>query len=287
MTILQYDTNDIRSWADFSGDINPVHFDPAIAKAMGQPDVPVHGMRVMLDLKAILYRQLKSDQPTSADRGSLAFKATLRSPVLRGRPYELATERRNTGVSFALSDHATAEKCLTGYFRHARSQPADSHTFVVPGQDQSLSSFDISRQSLIEALPDFRAMTNDTSHLWLLIDALLFRHLIDSRDWLLTQVSQDIGMTDIQTVNDLMRHTIVLQTQHLTVISPEAQHLTPQDLSANPAIDALHCRIESPLSTGNATQTSLTASLNGTPLVSTTVDLMILPFDSLSKIKEA
>lgn len=45
MKRLRYTLADARQWAAFSGDDNPIHFDLAAARAMGDGRLSVHGMR--------------------------------------------------------------------------------------------------------------------------------------------------------------------------------------------------------------------------------------------------
>ena len=50
----------IESWARFSGDFNPIHFDLEKARLAGSPAIIVHGMLPLLYVKQAVTRQART-----------------------------------------------------------------------------------------------------------------------------------------------------------------------------------------------------------------------------------
>jgi len=46
-TVLELTRDDLRAYAEASGDTNPIHLDEAVARSVGLPDVIAHGMLTM------------------------------------------------------------------------------------------------------------------------------------------------------------------------------------------------------------------------------------------------
>jgi acyl dehydratase len=73
--------DDLRRYAEASGDLNPLHLDPGFARQAGFDDVIVHGMLGM----AVLGRMVTD---CLADRPLKRFRARFRSPIPTGRAIE-------------------------------------------------------------------------------------------------------------------------------------------------------------------------------------------------------
>lgn len=58
--------SDVERWAEFSGDRNPVHFDPAAARAFGVPFPFVHGMLSIIPIKVLIDKEI-SPTPFTVD----------------------------------------------------------------------------------------------------------------------------------------------------------------------------------------------------------------------------
>ncbi len=70
--------DDIRSYAEASGDRNPLHLDDAVARAAGFDDVIAHGMLTMGHLASAVERWLGEDAFVRR------MRAQFRSPVFAG-----------------------------------------------------------------------------------------------------------------------------------------------------------------------------------------------------------
>jgi 3-hydroxybutyryl-CoA dehydratase len=73
------DREDLRRYADASGDLNPLHLDAAFARRAGFEDVIVHGMLGM----ALLGRLLRDAFPS---RKLLRFRTRFRRAIPVGKP---------------------------------------------------------------------------------------------------------------------------------------------------------------------------------------------------------
>lgn len=285
MTALRYNTADLQAWAEFSGDFNPVHFDLARAARLNLGAVPVHGMRVMLDVKAALFQEAgRREWP----EGALVFKAVLRAPVLNNASYRFAIESRGNGLNFAVADEARNTPCMTGHLRplsvsvESKCDPAGAC-----GGGPAWHSFSISKAERAAAIALWPATSHGQAGAWLLLDALLFSALL-RQPGLFAQVSDFAGFAPARSVDDLMQHATVLQTHHSTVISAEIQRMDIDSTGAYGEGDAIRCDIDTPVITGSGQegcviQATLSAYADTQFLLRTTVALMISPLSSSAK----
>jgi MaoC like domain len=273
MNEFAYDAPAIRAWAEFSGDFNPVHFDLDRALALGFAQVPVHGMRVMLDIKSRLFDRIAKPQ-------WLFYKAALRSPVLRDGHYRLLLEKRPSGESYVLVDSLDEHACLTGTMRPAcavQRLVADQN-----GKDAARfawHSFEISHAEITSAAARLSTCSPPSREPWLLLDALLFSKLLADRELFLRAAGQ-MSTCDIASAAELMEQAVVLQTHHSTLVSEAIQRLPLSHDGGLAGVDTIHCHIRTPVIDGNikdgfVAEVSLDARTNDTFLLSTTVGLRI------------
>ncbi|WP_424830493.1 MaoC family dehydratase [Ruegeria sp.] len=83
----------IRTYAEASGDMNPLHLDPEAARKVGFPDVISHGMLVMGLALSTLKTGLGADRITTSH---VRFSA----PVLAGTELFLSAEVDGTSAEF-------------------------------------------------------------------------------------------------------------------------------------------------------------------------------------------
>jgi acyl dehydratase len=102
-TFGPFHAKDLRRYAEASGDLNPLHLDPAFARAAGFDDVIVHGMLGM----ALLGRLVKEHFPSHALTN---FRARFRSIIHTGQPIACVArlESRQSGLTvLALTANGT------------------------------------------------------------------------------------------------------------------------------------------------------------------------------------
>lgn len=69
---------DVKAYADASGDQNPLHQDDAVARALGFPGIIAHGMFTMAHMASCVTRWLGDAE------GVARLRAQFRAPVLMG-----------------------------------------------------------------------------------------------------------------------------------------------------------------------------------------------------------
>src|SRR5439155_3415947 len=97
---LTFSPMDIDRWARFSGDYNPIHFDPAQARKLGADDVIAHGMLVLLAIKS----RLSAAVPPGG--GWWLLRGRMRQPVVARAAALLDTRPQGDGVAFSLASQA-------------------------------------------------------------------------------------------------------------------------------------------------------------------------------------
>lgn len=108
--------DDIRAYADASGDHNPLHQDDALARSVGFPGVIAHGMFTMAHLAGSVERW--TGDPAAIERLSVQF----REPVFPGDRIVAAGRVRSvdpTGGTVTLDLWVTVEHQGTGTTEHA------------------------------------------------------------------------------------------------------------------------------------------------------------------------
>lgn len=98
---LSFDLDDVRQWAEFSSDFNPIHFDRDSANTAGLKDLVVHGMLVLLPIKRALAQRAREERLVVP--GWMRFNALFRHPVAHNES-TLLTMRpgRRGGLDFRL-----------------------------------------------------------------------------------------------------------------------------------------------------------------------------------------
>jgi hypothetical protein len=278
MKPLRYGANEIRAWAEFSGDFNPVHFDLAAAARLGLPAVPVHGMRVMLDVASALYRDACAQAAALSE--PWLFKATLRAPVLCGAAYQLHIKRSERRHGFSVIEDSGGKTCINGYLRQATASEA------APGEPGGDAMASVLRKSdLLRDITRFIVLSDHAQPAWLLLDALLFRHLLQLEGEPFGGIARALGIDDVNSAHGLMGRVTVLQTHHATLITPLAQQFTPEMLVDQAGAGALRFENSMAVTTdptpgGLAIGGSLTAWSGDRLLVRTSVGLLALTHSS-------
>ena len=114
---LTFGPADIARWARFSGDYNPIHFDPVCARRVGAGGVIAHGMLVLLAVKG------RAAAALPWRGGWWLFRGRLRHPVLAGEPVRLQTRGLGEDLAFTLAS-ADGRKLLTGALARLSGAPA-------------------------------------------------------------------------------------------------------------------------------------------------------------------
>ena len=83
VTIGPFCAADLASYAEASGDINPLHLDLAFAQGFGFPGRPVHGMRLLAAFEPLL-------AGWRPDLRLIGLRGQFLTPVIEGQPATLS-----------------------------------------------------------------------------------------------------------------------------------------------------------------------------------------------------
>lgn len=166
MSALRFSSEAVRTWADYSGDFNPIHFDERIAEAaIGKGGTVVHGMLAMMPLKA--------SQSTVAWEGEgwLQWTAMLRQAMPLGFGYAMESRIALPGrkVRFKLSAVDDAEAKITGHCSVVGFDPAPYAEFQQVEVDPAEARAELLR---------FSSLFPEVSPAWIGIDAMVFSRYI-------------------------------------------------------------------------------------------------------------
>lgn len=167
MKRLRYTLADARQWAAFSGDDNPIHFDLAAARAMGDGRLSVHGMRALLDVKRDVQSRLTN--PLTGSERYLKCVVRLRRPLWCDSDWLLTPGAAKNRVLSAASVSSSQddEVCLSCQMSLAAGP--ESLTGKQPSE--------LAPKTLLALQSHFNSAWPDLAQ-WQFLDALLFRQLI-------------------------------------------------------------------------------------------------------------
>ena len=184
MNLLNFDDQWIARWAEFSGDRNPIHFDPKAAAKVGASDVVVHGMLPAVLCQERAYssyiQETVDAQAVLAERWLLS-KVRFKHPVLRRVSLELALRREERAVHFSLSSENTDSKHLLGSvsdhvgpINHGRSVIANSDLALPVMESFVLESLEVQSNTT-----KLRALFPTIESNWNVLQCILFMRFVD------------------------------------------------------------------------------------------------------------
>ena len=210
MMSLSYSLEHAERWAAFSGDYNPIHFDVNEAKRLGMDGLCVHGMRALLDVKSALSAAVEKH---ASSLEGLVFSSRLREPVMCEIPYELPVKevvrREQMQVSGNLVNFQTQKTSIS-----SKITGANSLTLSPAAQVNTLEG-----EELAVLYTQFLTHVGHVAPLWIFLDAILFRQLVNAPATLET-VHSIIPEHKANSLRDVFSLVQVVQTHHDTHFSP-------------------------------------------------------------------
>lgn len=206
MSKLRYGLADAQQWAMFSGDNNPIHFNLEAAQSMGSPQLSVHGMRALLDIKREVERGLP--QPVTGDEGYLKCQVRLRRPLWCEADWHLtpsAAKNRvlSAATVTAIDNDDICLSCQISQVTEPEPLLGKQPSIIAPDTLQGLQSH-------------FRAAWPELG-LWQFLDALLFRQLICDKALLEQENIAALLVQDDASLQQIFSHYPVLQTHQEVV----------------------------------------------------------------------
>jgi hypothetical protein len=127
---LIFESQQVRRWADFSGDYNPIHFQDARALRAGLPGIVAHGMLVLIPVKSAASMFARSNVP-GTDR---QFKAYFKKPIPLGTPCVLRIDGTHDSLQFKVESETNPEDRSTEPYIRGSYGAAKDRTASLPGQ---------------------------------------------------------------------------------------------------------------------------------------------------------
>ncbi len=203
--IVNYSKKDIKAWAEFSGDYNPIHFDINKALSYGLVCCPVQGMLGAMDVKTNIH--------THSFSAKMAFKDYIHSE----KDYEIITDGKKK-IFFG-------EECLIN---------CKISDFSFENNLTNLHNVEINDQDIValKTFSDYRiASCNVKDQIWSLLDALLFRKIFKTKysKPFLTFISDVLNIKSLNSINDIMALKFTVQISHEINVSEKALQLSTFD----------------------------------------------------------
>lgn len=264
--ILTYTRRDAEVWAAFSGDDNPIHFDPERARALGAGGLSVHGMRALLDLKQHLSGALLQSSPQGR---YYLFNARLRHPLICNKPYRLTLAGGQESVRLGAKVLSADDSVLCFSAKLAAAKPLEPML--------RSRAVHYSAEALRALGERFPLPLDAPGQAWSFVDAVLFQCLVAAPDTLLN-VAEVFPTLQVRSLSEVFRSIPVVQTHH--DVHFDARLLTA-DVDAL-AEKGLYCAIQPPLIAGSeesgfVLSVVIRAWTDAGPLLSTSVTLKTLP----------
>lgn len=211
MKTLCYSLQDAHSWAEFSGDYNPVHFDLPWVQANGGERLSVHGMRALLDIKHFSSQQVSvSEIDANSD---IKCVVRIRQPLWNNIEYSLVAGSK-VGTSAILT--ADDQKCITCNL----SITEKTEVYSIKNAKKINAIELVKKQELFDTY--FQQLP-----LWMFLDAVLFQYLIEDQT-LFQQENIAVWLPKDTTFKTLFSDYFVVQTHQELRFDPTL--LQPQML---------------------------------------------------------
>ncbi len=171
---------EVRKWAQFSHDYNPVHFDISHAKLAGLDFLIVHGMLALLPVKQAITAALRE---AAGDRqGWTKFRALFRSPIPHGESNELSLAAAKNVVNFRLRSKDTGQEYFRGSY-------GISETPLYTTDDMAnITRMDAA--AINQRLAQFNEYYPDIRERWVAWDAIIFSEFIRTKLAVIEQASK-------------------------------------------------------------------------------------------------
>ena len=154
----------VRRWAEFSGDHNPIHFDPVAAARLSDCGLVAHGMLALLPVKEALSAATLS----FSGKGWTHLQSSFRQPVPQCQDVTIARRDAGARTRFSVSWEASGSVCIDGAM--SKKLPPEP---LRPQQEACLEHGEIlrRRERFRHWFPDIRAE-------WVFLDAVVFAEFV-------------------------------------------------------------------------------------------------------------
>ncbi|MCG7534487.1 MaoC/PaaZ C-terminal domain-containing protein [Pseudoalteromonas sp. OOF1S-7] len=166
---LEFGSDQVKNWADFSGDFNPIHFDLDWAQRLGVENLVVHGMLAMLHLKQHLTEPVEHSPPEQETWH--AFKAMICNPLPYNKQLLLAPVRKRQSLNYKGKCEASGADYFKGSIKWDVSKPDAWHATPVLSGKINVS----------QRLSSFKHHYRENFASWVVLDAIVFSEFMNKQ----------------------------------------------------------------------------------------------------------
>ncbi len=192
--------NELRDWASFSGDWNPIHFDHELAKKNGLESTVVHGMLAMLQAKKMACDIID-------DGGDIEINFSLRKPIplQREMVYEVNEFEQHATLSVKEGDSEEA------YYISSIKKSRKPLTL----DDRATTYRELPKDFVNKKRLEFSENYPDIPFDWIFLDALIFAIYVEGNGG--TSLAKDTQDFLGSEVNE--KEFVVYQVSHKVTIA--------------------------------------------------------------------
>lgn len=206
--MVRYSAHDVEKWAAFSGDYNPIHFDKGMASSYGMTACPIQGMLALADVKNKI-SDVVQGKPFSAH-------ISFRDYIVPDTDYEISWDGKRT-----VTLHRDGQKLITARLKDYVPEQPETGLGKVSTDAQMITCLD--------EFAHYRA--EERKHpdaLWSLGDSLLFRDIFNTESprEFTRDLSAKVGVSGLETINDVMSVSLAVQTNHTINVSEQALNIS-------------------------------------------------------------
>jgi hypothetical protein len=231
----QFDEAHIDSWARFSGDFNPIHFDLDRARQAGSDAVIVHGMLPLLFVKKEVGRKAVSDVGPG---DWLSLNCRLKSPLQRSAQHAFSMREQGGRGKFSIRSLDASQEMVLGTYTMRTPAP----------QSNARTGKLIDAFAASERLAQFKELFPEIDELWIAIDAIVFSYFLSSQ--MAYETARSMGMAgNAKDQSSLMKQALTIQTSHAVSVCP---HFAAQRLGDGTGIEQIDIRLGDPIAIKNS-----------------------------------
>lgn len=199
---FSFGMDEVKKWAKFSCDYNPIHFNLEDAKRAGLDALILHGMLALLPVKQAVSKEYL--QQNDFDAGWMKFRALFRNPIPHDCMVRLWTKTVDGGLNFRISEPESERE----HFRGA---------YIPVGDPTPQFANDVAKIKF-STIPDgknqcrFAEYYPNVQERWIELDAVIFSEFIRSEIQVFKEMSQMHGKNASKNVLFQTSHSVTFDT---------------------------------------------------------------------------
>lgn len=180
---FSFGMDEVKKWAEFSCDYNPIHFNLEDAKRAGLDALILHGMLALLPVKQAVSKEYF--QQNGVDVGWMKFRALFRNPIPHDRLVRLGTKTADGGLNFRIAASGSEREHFRGVYI-----PVGDPT---PQFANGVAKIKFSTIQSCKNQCRFAEYYPNVQESWIELDAIIFSEFIRSKIQVFKEMSQMHG----------------------------------------------------------------------------------------------